>query len=217
MGLIISPSILNSNFVNLHDEINMLNASEADWIHLDVMDGVFVPNITIGQPVVAAIHKISRKPLDVHLMIVDPDRYIDDFAMAGAANITVHFEACIHLHRTIQYIKQKGLKAGVAINPHTPVQELEEIIADVDLILNMTVNPGFGGQKFIGSSYEKILRLKELILKKNSKSLIEVDGGVDLNNASKLKDAGVDIIVAGSSIFKSSSPSETIRKFKRIE
>jgi ribulose-phosphate 3-epimerase len=217
MGLIISPSILNSNFVNLQGEIDMLNASEADWIHLDIMDGVFVPNITIGQPVVAAIHKISLKPLDVHLMIVDPDRYIDDFAMAGAANITVHFEACTHLHRTIQYIKQKGLKAGVAINPHTPVQELEEIIADADLILNMTVNPGFGGQKFIESSYEKILRLKELILKKNSKSLIEVDGGVDLNNVKKLKEAGIDIIVAGSSIFKSPSPSETISKFKSIE
>ncbi len=217
MGLIISPSILNSNFINLQQEINMLNVSEADWIHLDIMDGVFVPNITIGQPVVAAIHKISKKPLDVHLMIIDPDRYIDEFAEAGASNITVHIEACNHLHRTIQYIKQKGLKAGVAINPHTPVQYLEEIINETDLVLNMTVNPGFGGQKFIEASYSKIIRLKELILKKNSKSLIEVDGGIDLNNAKKLIDAGVDIIVAGSAIFNSSSPSDTILKFKTIE
>jgi ribulose-phosphate 3-epimerase len=217
MGLIISPSILNSNFINLQREIEMLNASEADWIHLDIMDGVFVPNISFGQHIVAAIHAISKKPLDVHLMIIDPDRYIDEFAAAGASNITVHFEACNHLFRTIQYIKQKGLRAGVAINPHTPVQELEEVLSEIDLILNMTVNPGFGGQSFIESSYEKIIRLKELIIKKNSKALIEVDGGVDLKNAKLLKNAGVDIIVAGSSIFKSQSPRDTIKKFKRIE
>jgi ribulose-phosphate 3-epimerase len=216
MSLILSPSILNSDFVNLSHEIKMLNASEADWIHLDVMDGIFVPNITIGQPVVEAIRAITKKPLDVHLMIINPYRFVEDFAKAGANILTVHYEACHHLHRTLEQIRSNGMKAGIAINPHTAVNVLEEIIADIDLVLNMTVNPGFGGQKFIDSSYDKIKRLKELILRKNSKALIEVDGGIDLTHSKKLMEAGVDVIVAGTAIFKSKSPAETIRKFKEI-
>jgi ribulose-phosphate 3-epimerase len=194
----------------------MLNSSDADWIHLDVMDGIFVPNITIGQPIVEAIYAVATKPLDVHLMIINPYRFIEDFAKSGAYNLTVHYEACNHLQRTIEQIKSNGMKAGIAINPHTPVNDLEEIIADVDLVLNMTVNPGFGGQKFIDASYDKIKRLKELILRKKSKALIEVDGGIDLSHLKKLMEAGVDAIVAGTSIFKSKSPVETIKKFKEI-
>jgi ribulose-phosphate 3-epimerase len=216
MSFILSPSILNSDFVNLSHEIKMLNSSEADWIHLDVMDGIFVPNISIGQPVVEAIHAIATKPLDVHLMIINPYRFIEDFAKAGAYMLTVHYEACTHLHRTVEQIKSNGMKAGIALNPHTPVNVLEELIADVDLILNMTVNPGFGGQKFIDTSYDKIKRLKELILSKNSKALIEVDGGIDLSHSKKLMEAGVDVIVAGTAIFKSKSPIDTIRKFKEF-
>jgi ribulose-phosphate 3-epimerase len=216
MSFILSPSILNSDFVNLSHEIKMLNSSEADWIHLDVMDGIFVPNISIGQPVVEAIHAIATKPLDVHLMIINPYRFIEDFAKAGAYMLTVHYEACTHLHRTVEQIKSNGMKAGIALNPHTPVNVLEELIADVDLILNMTVNPGFGGQKFIDTSYDKIKRLKELILSKNSKALIEVDGGIDLSHSKKLMEAGVDAVVAGTAIFKSKSPIETIRKFKEM-
>jgi ribulose-phosphate 3-epimerase len=216
MSFILSPSILNSDFVNLEHEIKMLNSSDADWIHLDVMDGIFVPNITIGQPIVEAIYAVATKPLDVHLMIINPYRFIEDFAKSGAYNLTVHYEACNHLQRTIEQIKSNGMKAGIAINPHTPVNDLEEIIADVDLVLNMTVNPGFGGQKFIDASYDKIKRLKELILRKKSKALIEVDGGIDLSHLKKLMEAGVDAIVAGTSIFKSKSPVETIKKFKEI-
>jgi len=216
MSFILSPSILNSDFANLGREIEMLNSSDADWIHLDIMDGIFVPNITIGQPIVETIRAIATKPLDVHLMIINPYRFIEDFAKAGAYMLTVHYEACNHLHRTVENIKLNGMKAGIAINPHTPVNILEEIISDVDLVLNMTVNPGFGGQKFIESSYDKIKRLKELILRKNSKALIEVDGGIDLSHSKKLLDSGVDVVVVGSAIFKSKSPAETIKKFKRI-
>jgi ribulose-phosphate 3-epimerase len=216
MSLILSPSILNSDFVNLGQEIKMLNSSEADWIHLDIMDGIFVPNITIGQPIVEAIHAIATKPLDVHLMIINPYRFIEDFAKCGANILTVHYEACNHLHRTIEQIKSNGMKAGIALNPHTPVNDLEEIIADIDLVLNMTVNPGFGGQKFIDASYDKIKRLKELVLRKNSKALIEVDGGIDIVHLKKLMEAGVDVVVAGTSIFKSKSPKDTIKKFKEI-
>ncbi len=216
MSIILSPSILNANFLELGKEINLLNSSSADWIHLDIMDGSFVPNITIGQPIVRAIRKVAQKPLDVHLMIVNPDRFIDDFIDAGANILTVHFEACTHLHRTIQHIKSKGVKAGVAINPHTPVKNLEEIIKDADLILNMTVNPGFGGQKLIEGSFEKVKRLKELILSKNSKALIEIDGGVELSNIKMFSESGVNVFVAGSSIFKSKNPLETINQMKGI-
>jgi ribulose-phosphate 3-epimerase len=216
MSLILSPSILNSDFANLGKEISMLNSSKADWVHLDIMDGVFVPNISIGQPVVQAVRALTSKPLDVHLMIIDPSRFVDDFIKAGANILTVHYETCKHLNRTIEYIKSKGAKAGIAINPHTPVSSLEELITNVDMVLNMTVNPGFGGQKFIESSYDKIKKLKNLILQKNSKALIEVDGGVDIANTPKLIEAGVDVIVAGTAIFKSKSPSETIARFKEM-
>jgi ribulose-phosphate 3-epimerase len=214
MKLILSPSILNADFINLKDEIKMLNASKADWIHLDIMDGIFVPNITFGQPIVEAIHDAAEKPLDVHLMVFNPYRFIEDFAKAGAHVLTFHYEACNHVHRTIEHIKSCGMKAGIAINPHTSVELLEEIICDVDLVLNMTVNPGFGGQKFIESSYNKIKKLKELIQQKKSKALIEVDGGIDLSHTQKLLKSGVDVIVAGTSIFKSKDPAATIRKFK---
>ncbi len=216
MGLLLSASILNSDFLKLRNTIEMLNSSETDWIHLDVMDGVFVPNISFGQPVVEAVHLMAKKPLDVHLMIVDPYKYIGDFAKAGAYMLTFQYEACNHIQRTVEHIKMNGMKAGIAINPHTTVNLLEEIIDDVDLVLNMTVNPGFGGQKFIGSSYDKIKRLKELVLRKNSKALIEVDGGIDLSHVKKLTECGVDVIVSGSAIFKSPSPADTIKKFKAI-
>lgn len=216
MSIILSPSILNADFLNLGREIEMINSSPADWIHLDIMDGSFVPNITIGQPIVDAIHKIAKKPLDVHLMIVQPDRFIDEFIEAGAEILTVHYEACIHLNRTINYIKSKGIKAGIAINPHTSIHVLEEIITDVDLVLNMTVNPGFGGQKLITGSIDKVKRLKDLILAKNSKALIEIDGGVELSNLKTFNSAGVDAFVVGSAIFKSDNPFETIRKMKNL-
>lgn len=214
--MLLSPSILNSDFLNLGKSVEMLNQSQADWIHLDIMDGMFVPNISIGQPVVASIKKQAQKPLDVHLMIVDPDRYIDSFIQAGASILTVQFEACTHLHRSIQQIKKSGAKAGVAVNPHTPVSALEEIAADADMFLIMTVNPGFGGQSFIPSSLEKIVRLKELLTRKNSTALIQVDGGVNTNNAVELKKAGVDVIVVGSAIFNSTEPINEIAKYKSI-
>ncbi len=215
-GKILSPSILNSNFIDLRATIEMLNSSNANWIHLDIMDGHFVPNFTFGPPVVEAISSIAKKPLDVHLMITNPDQYIDAFIEAGASILTVQYEACIHLHRTIQHIKSKGVKAGVAINPHTPVSALEEIIHDVDLVLNMTVNPGFGGQNFIQSSFNKIQKLKQLIDQKNLQTIIEVDGGIDFSNIEKLSVLGVNAFVIGSTIFQSQNPLQTILQLKQI-
>ncbi len=214
MKPIIAPSILSADFANLAKDIEMINNSEADWFHVDVMDGVFVPNISFGFPVISAIHKHAKKPLDVHLMIADADKYLQKFAEVGAHNLTVHIEACTHLHRTIQGIKSLGMKAGVAINPHASVSLLENVIADLDVVLIMSVNPGFGGQKFIENTYTKIGALKELILQKNSKALIEIDGGVDLKNASKLIQAGADALVAGNTVFNSENPTQTISLLK---
>jgi len=214
MSPLIAPSILAADFANLQKEVEMLNSSQADYIHVDIMDGIFVPNISFGIPVTAAIYKHAKKPLDVHLMIVNPDNYLDSFRNAGAENITVHYEACPHLHRTVQAIHSLGAKAGVAINPHTPVDLLGEIIGDIDLVCLMSVNPGFGGQKFIENTYSKVSRLKELILRAGSATKIEIDGGVNLDNASKLLDVGADILVAGSFVFQSSDPVQTIAKLK---
>ena len=216
MNHLVSPSLLSADFGNLQRDIEMVNNSEADWFHLDIMDGVFVPNISYGIPVIKAIKKHAKKPLDVHLMIIDPDRYIEDFQKAGADILTVHYEACTHLHRTVQNIKSKGMKAGVSLNPHTPVHLLKDIIEDLDLVLIMSVNPGFGGQKFIKNSYEKIKELKQLIKDKGSKALIEVDGGVDNTNAEQLVKAGCDVLVAGSHVFGSENQLETIKKLKHF-
>lgn len=214
--MIISPSLLSADFANLGRDIEMLNNSEADWMHVDVMDGVFVPNISFGFPVMAALKKHAKKPLDVHLMIVDADKYIPKFAEDGAHIITVHYEACTHLHRTLQLIKSHKVKAGVALNPHTPVSVLENILGDIDLVLIMSVNPGFGGQKFIPNALEKVKVLKEMIRRRNLNVMIEVDGGVDLNNAKELKEAGADALVAGNAVFSTADPAETISKFKRF-
>jgi ribulose-phosphate 3-epimerase len=211
---LIAPSLLSADFANLSKDIEMVNQSEADWFHLDVMDGVFVPNISFGFPVIKAVHNLAKKPLDVHLMIVKPEQYIQAFKDAGANILSVHYEACTHLHRTIQAIKQAGMKTGVAINPHTPVALLSEIIFEIDLVCMMSVNPGFGGQKFIENTYHKISELKELILLKKSSALIEIDGGVDLNNAAKLIKSGADVFVAGNTVFSSQNPSQTISKLK---
>ncbi len=216
MKHLIAPSLLAADFSNLSSEVDMINKSEADWLHLDIMDGVFVPNISFGIPVLESIKDRCKKPMDVHLMIVNPDRYIQTFKSAGADIYNVHYEACTHLHRTVQSIHKEGMKAGVTLNPHTPVAQLEEIIAELDLVLLMSVNPGFGGQKFIKNTYQKIQRLKELILQKNSKALIEVDGGVDNTNAKKLLDSGADILVAGSYVFNSENPTQTISLLKEI-
>ena len=212
----VAPSMLSANFADLKTDIEMINNSEADLFHIDVMDGVFVPNISFGFPVIHHINKYAKKPLDVHLMIVDPDRYIDDFKKVGAHYLTVHYEACNHLHRTIQAIKDKGMKAGVSLNPHTPVSLLENIISELDLVLLMSVNPGFGGQKFIPETILKIYKLKELILQSDSNAMIEVDGGVDNTNALSLKQAGADILVAGSYVFKSDDPVKTISDLKNV-
>lgn len=206
--------MLSADFGNLNKDIEMINKSEADWFHIDVMDGVFVPNISFGFPIIGVIKKMAKKPLDVHLMIVNPERYIVEFKKAGADILTVHYEACSHLHRTIQQIKQEGMKAGVSLNPHTPVNVLSEIISEIDLVLIMSVNPGFGGQRFIENSYPKVKELKELIIRKGSKALIEIDGGVDTSNANKLIEAGVDVLVAGSSVFKSENSTKTIADLK---
>lgn len=214
MQHLIAPSLLAADFSNLGRDIEMINNSEADWFHLDIMDGVFVPNISFGLPVIEAVKKMARKPLDVHLMIVQPERYIETFKNAGANLLNVHYEASTHLHRTIESIHKFGMKAGVTLNPHTPVSVLEEIIPMLDLVLIMSVNPGFGGQSFIPGSIDKIKRLKELILKKNSKALIEVDGGVDNSNAATLVKVGVDVLVSGSYIFKSADPIATIKSLK---
>lgn len=213
---LVAPSMLSADFGNLQRDVEMVNNSEADLFHFDVMDGVFVPNISIGFPVLKAIRKYAKKPLDVHLMIIDPDRYIEKFYEYGAESISVHYEACIHLHRTIQAIKKLGARAGVVLNPHSPVSLLEEIITDVDLVLLMSVNPGFGGQRFIENTYAKLSLLQELIARKKSDALIEVDGGVTLENAPQLVRAGARILVAGHSIFSSTNPVSTIHSFKNL-
>lgn len=216
MKYIIAPSILSADFGNLQRDIEMINNSEANWFHVDVMDGVFVPNISFGFPVMAAVKKHATKPLDVHLMIVDPDKFINEFASAGADRITVHYEACTHLHRTIQLIKSSGCKAGVALNPHTPVSLLEDIIEDLDLVLIMSVNPGFGGQAFILNTYKKINDLKRLIQGVNEDLIIEVDGGVGLQNIAKLVSAGANAFVAGNAVFATNNPTETIAEMKSL-
>lgn len=216
MKQIIAPSILASDFANLQQEAEMLDKSSADWFHIDVMDGVFVPNISFGMPIIKAIRKFSKKPFDVHLMIVNPDNYISDFKNAGADILTVHYEACTHLHRTLQAIKKEGMKAGVAINPHTNVNTLEDTINDIDVVLVMSVNPGFGGQSFIENTYEKVKQLKQLITKKGANTLIEIDGGVTNANAKKLLDCGADALVAGSFVFSSENPINTIAELKNL-
>lgn len=211
---LVAPSLLSANFLKLEEEIGMINRSEADWLHLDIMDGLFVPNISFGFPVLEHVRRISEKPMDVHLMIVDPDRYIERFRKAGADIISVHYEACPHLHRTIHAIKNTGAKAGVVLNPHTPVALLNDILPDLDLVLLMSVNPGFGGQKFIPHVYQKALSLKTRIREEGLNVLIEVDGGVDTANARLLVDSGVDVLVAGNTVFASDNPVETIARLK---
>lgn len=213
----IAPSVLSADFANIQRDVEMINKSEADWFHIDIMDGVFVPNISFGFPVMSAIKEHAKKPLDVHLMIVDPDRYISEFKKAGADVLTVHYEACTHLHRTIQAIKAEGMKAGVALNPHTPVHLLKDVLPDLDLVCIMSVNPGFGGQKFIRNTLNKVKELKALILEVESDTLIEIDGGVGTDNAKLLVECGADVLVAGSSVFKSSNPLKTIIQLKKLE
>ena len=217
MTPIIAPSVLASDFANLQREIEMINTSQADWVHIDIMDGVFVPNISMGLPVVEAIKRHAKKPLDVHLMIVHPERFVEAFQKAGAETISVHIEACPHLHRNVQQIKSLGCKAGVAVNPHTPISGLSDLIQDIDLVCLMSVNPGFGGQKFIERTYDKIRELKTLISSRGAKTLIEIDGGVNQQNAKPLLDAGADVLVAGNFVFSSSNPKEVIQRLKEIK
>jgi len=216
MAHLIAPSVLSADFGNLQRDCEMLNASTCDWFHVDIMDGVFVPNMSFGFPVLKSIQQHAKKPLDVHLMIVNPDQYLEEFKNYGAANISVHIEACTHLHRSLQKIKLLGCKAGIAVNPHTSITQLEDVIADADMVILMSVNPGFGGQKFIENTYSKTQRLKDLILQKNSSALIEIDGGVNADNAKKLIDCGADVLVAGNFVFSSENPIETIKKLKNI-
>jgi ribulose-phosphate 3-epimerase len=216
MKHLIAPSILSADFANLQSDIEMINQSEADWFHVDVMDGVFVPNISFGFPVITAIKHHAKKPLDVHLMIVDPDRYLQQFKDAGAAILTVHYEACTHLHRTVAAIHELGMKAGVAINPHTPISVLEDILPQIDLVCIMSVNPGFGGQKFIENTYQKITKLRTLAKQLNTEVLIEIDGGVGHQNALALTKAGADVLVAGNAVFGAQNPMEMITELKKI-
>ena len=216
MKHLIAPSVLAADFANLQRDIEMVNKSEADWFHIDIMDGVFVPNISFGFPVLTAIQKYAKKPLDVHLMIVDPDRYLEQFKKAGAANITVHYEACTHLHRTIQAIKELDCNVGVALNPHTPIDLLEDIIEDIDLVCLMSVNPGFGGQKFIENTYKKIRTLKTMASGRNDNLYIEIDGGVGNHNCLPLLKAGANVLVAGNSVFSAQNPEVAISQLKKI-
>ncbi|MGV3461276.1 MAG: ribulose-phosphate 3-epimerase [Flavobacterium sp.] len=213
---LIAPSVLSADFANLQRDIEMINNSDADWFHVDIMDGVFVPNISFGMPVLQAITRHAKKTIDVHLMIVNPDQYIKTFAHLGANNLTVHYEACTHLHRTLQAIKAEGMKAGVAINPHTNVSLLEDVINDIDVVCMMSVNPGFGGQSFIENTYDKIRKLKEIINRNEASTLIEIDGGVSDKNAVKLVEAGADVLVAGNFVFSASNPTETIASLKKL-
>jgi ribulose-phosphate 3-epimerase len=213
---LIAPSVLAADFANLQRDIEMINNSEADWFHIDIMDGVFVPNISFGMPVLEAISKHAKKTIDVHLMIVDPDRYIKTFADLGSNILTVHYEACTHLHRTLQAIKTEGMKAGVALNPHTNVSLLEDVIKDVDMVCIMSVNPGFGGQSFIENTYKKVRQLKEIITRNNASTIIEIDGGVTSKNAVQLVEAGADVLVAGNFVFKAENPTETISELKKM-
>jgi len=213
---LIAPSVLAADFANLQRDIEMINTSEADWFHIDIMDGVFVPNISFGMPVLEAISKHAKKTIDVHLMIVDPDRYIKTFADLGANVLTVHYEACTHLHRTLQAIKAAGMKAGLALNPHTNINLLEDVINDIDLVCIMSVNPGFGGQSFIENTYDKVRQLKALITKKGASTQIEIDGGVTNKNAKQLAEAGADVLVAGSYVFKANDPIATVADLKKI-
>ncbi|MBT7305848.1 ribulose-phosphate 3-epimerase [Flavobacteriaceae bacterium] len=213
---LIAPSVLAADFANLQRDIEMINNSDADWFHIDIMDGVFVPNISFGMPVLRDIAKHATKTIDVHLMIVDPDRYISTFKNLGADILTVHYEACTHLHRTLQAIKAQGMKAGVALNPHTSISLLEDTIQDIDLVCLMSVNPGFGGQSFIENTYDKVIALKELIIRKGANTIIEIDGGVTNKNAKQLADAGADVLVAGSYVFKSEDPTKTITNLKAL-
>jgi len=214
MKPLIAPSLLSADFLHLGDAVRMIDQSEADWIHCDIMDGVFVPNISFGLPVLHSVSKVAQKPLDVHLMIVQPERYIKAFKEAGASYLSVHYEACTHLHRTLQEIRNEGMKAGIVLNPHSPVSLLESILESADFVLLMSVNPGFGGQSFINQTYNKISDLKEMIVKKDLDVLIEVDGGVGLHNASKLIQAGADILVAGNAVFNANDPLDVIKKLK---
>lgn len=216
MGTMVAPSLLAANFLNLERDIEMLNRSEADWIHLDIMDGVFVPNISFGFPVIDHLKKVTQKPLDVHLMIVQPEKFVNEIAATGATYMNVHYEACIHLHRVVQEIRKKGMKPVVTLNPHTPVSVLEDILPDLDMVLLMSVNPGFGGQQFIEHSIRKTAMLKEMILRQQTSTLIEVDGGINLETGKRLVDAGADVLVAGSFVFSSEDPEETIHRLKML-
>lgn len=215
MQKMIAPSLLSADFLNLGNDVEMINRSDADWFHCDIMDGVFVPNLSFGIPVIQAVKRLAQKPLDVHLMIVHPEHYFEAFAKAGADIITFHYEACTHIHRAVQQIKALGIKAGVVLNPHTPVCVLEDIIADLDVVLLMSVNPGFGGQQFIERTYDKVRKLRQMIDEQHASALIEVDGGVNTKNASALFAAGADVLVAGNAVFKSDNPINTIKELKK--